>query len=73
MADRGYLPKIFGHKSKYGTPSYSILFGTVAIIMFGSANFDQLISLLNANYATALLMEYAAFAKLRLYHKDCKS
>ena len=28
--------------------------------------------MLNSVYAISLLMEYAAFVKLRLYHKDCK-
>jgi amino acid transporter len=32
----------------------------------GTSNFDQLIEMLNFNYAIALLMEYAAFIKLRI-------
>ncbi|KAL3789441.1 hypothetical protein HJC23_001989 [Cyclotella cryptica] len=72
MAEHGYLPKFFQKKSKYGTPTYGIIFGTLVIIIFGCANFGQLLSLLNANYATALLLEYAAFVKLRLFHKELK-
>lgn len=72
MAERGYLPKIFKKKSKHGTPTYGLVFGTLIIIVFGCANFGQLLSLLNSNYATALLLEYAAFVKLRICHKDCE-
>jgi amino acid transporter len=72
MAERGYLPKIFQKRSKYGTPTNGIILGTFVIIVFGCADFGQLLELLNANYAIALLLEYAAFVKLRLYHKDCK-
>jgi amino acid transporter len=72
MAERGYLPKIFQKRSRYGTPTTGIIVGTVVIILFGCADFGQLLELLNANYAISLLMEYAAFVKLRLFHKECK-
>ena len=72
MAERGHLPKLFKTRSKYGTPTNGIILGTVVIIVFGCADFGQLLALLNANYAFALLLEYAAFVKLRLYHKDCE-
>jgi len=72
MAERGYLPKIFQKRSRFGTPTTGIIVGTVVIILFGCADFGQLLELLNANYAVTILMEYAAFVKLRLFHKDCK-
>ena len=72
MAERGHLPKLFKTRSKYGTPTNGIILGTVVIIVFGCADFGQLLALLNANYAFALLLEYAAFVKLRFYRKDCK-
>jgi amino acid transporter len=72
MAERGYLPKIFQKRSRFGTPTTGIIVGTVVIILFGCADFGQLLELLNANYAVSLLMEYAAFVKLRLFHKECK-
>ncbi|KAK1735799.1 amino acid/polyamine permease family protein [Skeletonema marinoi] len=70
MAERGYLPKIFQKRSRYGTPTTGIIVGTMVIIMFGCADFGQLLELLNANYAVSLLMEYAAFIKLRLFRKE---
>ena len=48
------------------TPTTGILTGTVFVIVFSLADFSQFEELLNANYAvTELLMEYAAFMKLR--------
>lgn len=70
MADRGYLPSIFTTRSKFGTPTYGILVGTLIVVAMSVADFTQLIEMLNFNYALALLMEYAAFAKLRYTHKD---
>eukprot|EP01082_Thalassiosira_pseudonana_P005981 g5539.t1_g5540.t1 g5539_g5540 MERGED: g5539.t1 contig2:736799-741536(+) len=70
MAERGYLPKIFAKRSKFGTPTTGIIVGTTVILSLGTAEFGQLLELLNCVYALSLLMEYAAFVKLRLYHKD---
>ena len=72
MAERGYVPHIFTTRSKYGTPTAGIIFNTLVIIAFSCADFGQLLELLNSAYSMSLLMEYAAFVKLRLYHKDCK-
>ncbi|KAL7462933.1 hypothetical protein ACHAXS_003303 [Conticribra weissflogii] len=70
MAEEGYLPPLLARRSKYGTPAYGILVGTVVVISFGWADFGMLIELLNANYAVSLLLEYGAFVWLRMYRKD---
>mmetsp|Transcript_23116 Transcript_23116/g.49226 ORF Transcript_23116/g.49226 Transcript_23116/m.49226 type:complete len:395 (-) Transcript_23116:1409-2593(-) len=70
MADRGYVPKIFGERSQHGTPTYGILLSTVLVVVMSLAEIDQLIEMLNFNYAFALLMEYAAFFKLRVSRPD---
>jgi len=70
MAEQGYLPRIFKYRSKYDTPTAGIILGTCVIVAMGVANFDQLVEILNANYAIALLMQFAAFVKLRLCRKD---
>ncbi|KAL7545427.1 hypothetical protein ACHAWF_008779 [Thalassiosira exigua] len=70
MAERGYLPKVFQTRSKYGTPTAGIIFNTLVIVAFSCAGFGQLLEILNAVYAISLLLEYAAFVKLRLYHKE---
>ena len=72
MAEQGYLPRILAVRSKYGTPTSGIVVGTIVIIMFGWADFGQLMELLNTNYALSLMLEYAAFVKLRLYDKECE-
>ena len=66
MADRGYLPNIFRQRSKHGTPTYGLILGTVVIVAMGVSDLDRLIEMLNFNYGFALLMEYAAFFKLRV-------
>jgi len=66
MADRGYLPKIFSKRSKHGTPTYGLILGTAVIVVMGVSDLDKLIEMLNFNYAFALLLEYAAFFKLRV-------
>ena len=70
MAEQGYLPKIFKTRSKYGTPTVGIITGTLVIVTMSLADFSQLVEILNANYAISLLMEYAAFVRLRMSRKD---
>ena len=70
MAERGFLPKIFATRSRHGTPTYGILVGTLVIICMSVANLDDLIEMLNFNYAFALLLEYFAFLKLRITRSD---
>ena len=71
-AEHGYLPKCFKARSKYGTPTAGIITNTLVIIAFGSADFGQLLELLNCTYAISLLLEYAAFVKLRIFHTERK-
>jgi amino acid transporter len=66
MADRGHLPKLFSTRSRHGTPTYGILVGVAVIVVMGVSDLGQLIEMLNFNYALALLLEYAAFIKLRI-------
>lgn len=70
MADRGFVPKMFGTRSRWGTPTYGILLGTVVIVVMGANSFASLTEMLNFNYSMALLMEYAAFIKLRISKPD---
>jgi len=71
MADRGHVPKIFGRRSRYGTPTYGIILGLIVILLMDFvSDLDQLIEMLNFNYAVSLLMEYAAFFQLRIRHPE---
>ena len=65
MADRGYLPKVLGKRSKHGTPTYGILIGTLIVVFMGVSDMSSLIEMLNFSYSISLLMEFAAFIKLR--------
>lgn len=70
MADRGLIPKIFSKRSRFGTPTYGILVGTFVIFCLGVADFDALVEMLNFAYSISLLMEFAAFIKLRIADND---
>lgn len=70
MADRGHVPKLFSVRSRHGTPTFGIILGTAVIVSMGASHLDQLIEMLNFNYAISLLMEYAAFFKLRFARPD---
>eukprot|EP00977_Amphora_coffeiformis_P026257 scaffold25204_cov193-Amphora_coffeaeformis.AAC.2 len=70
MADRHFLPQFLGIRSPQGTPTYAILLGTIIIVIMGVSNLDTLIEMLNFNYALSLLLEYAAFIKLRISKPD---
>jgi amino acid transporter len=73
MGDRGLVPKIFSKRSKFGTPTYGIMLGTVVIIILSVASFDAIVEMLNFAYSLSLLLEYAAFVKLRITDDDGKS
>lgn len=66
MAERGLVPKIFTHRSRFGTPTYGILLCWLVIVFMSFSNFNELIQMMNFNYTLSLFMEYAAFIKLRM-------
>jgi len=70
MAERGFVPKVFATRSQHGTPTFGIILGVAVIITMGSFNFEELVEMLNFNYALSLLLEYSAFIKLRISKPD---
>lgn len=70
MADRGLIPKWFTKRSRFGTPVNGIVTGTIVIILMSVADFDQLVEMLNFAYSLSILLEYAAFIKLRFSDDD---
>jgi amino acid transporter len=72
MADHGFLPPIFSTRSPYGTATYGILLGAAVIVAMTVANFATLVELVNFNYAVSLVMELAAFIRLRIVKPDRK-
>ena len=66
MAERGFIPAIFAHRSKHGTPTVAILCSSLGIMTMASFNFLQIVELLNVVYCMAELLEFVAFVWLRL-------
>jgi amino acid transporter len=66
MAERGFLPFFFATRSRYGTPTWSIVFSSLGIIAMASFNFMQIVELLNMVYCIAEVLEFAAFLWLRV-------
>lgn len=53
-------------RSKYGTPTVSILFSATGVIFLSWMSFQQIVEFLNFLYAIGMLLEFAAFITLRL-------
>jgi amino acid transporter len=70
MADNGILPKVLGHRSKYGTPTYGIMMSAIGVVCLGWLSFSEIIQMLNILYCFAQIIEFAAFIQLRIYHSD---
>ncbi|PNY18142.1 putative polyamine transporter [Trifolium pratense] len=66
MSKMGLLPAIFSSRSKYGTPTVSILFSATGVIFLSWMSFQQILEFLNFLYAIGMLLEFAAFITLRL-------
>ncbi|KAF2294566.1 hypothetical protein GH714_012654 [Hevea brasiliensis] len=66
MSEMGMLPAIFASRSKYGTPTVSILCSATGVIFLSWMSFQEILEFLNFLYAIGMLLEFAAFIKLRL-------
>jgi amino acid transporter len=73
MADCGLIPKKFCKRSRFGTPTNGILVGTFVIFCLGVVDFELLVEMLNFAYSVSLLMEFAAFVKLRITDANGKT
>lgn len=71
MAERGLIPKFFAARStRFGTPYNGIFLGTFVIVILSVADFDELVEMLNFALALSMLIEFAAFVKLRITDDD---
>ncbi|CAH1444971.1 unnamed protein product [Lactuca virosa] len=70
MSEIGMLPSIFASRSKYGTPTISILCSATGVIFLSWMSFQEILEFLNFLYAIGMLFEFAAFIKLRLKKPD---
>ncbi|CAK8578511.1 unnamed protein product [Lathyrus sativus] len=66
MADLGFIPKIFGERSKwFNTPWMGILVSTMISLAMTFFSFTEIISTVNFLYSLGMLLEFASFLKLR--------
>ncbi|CAM8899237.1 unnamed protein product [Rhodiola kirilowii] len=70
MSEIGMLPAIFARRSKYGTPTFSILCSATGVVFLSWMSFQEIIEFLNFLYAIGMLLEFAAFIKLRISKPD---
>ncbi|KAK4401772.1 putative polyamine transporter [Sesamum angolense] len=56
--------------SKYGTPTFSILCSASGVIFLSWMSFQEILEFLNFLYAVGMLLEFAAFIKLRIKRPD---
>lgn len=73
MSERGHLPKVLARRSeRFGTPVSGITVGTAVIVLLSLTDFKQLVEMVNFMYVLAVVMEFAAFVKLRYSRKHAK-
>ncbi|KAK2664910.1 hypothetical protein Ddye_003484 [Dipteronia dyeriana] len=70
MSELGMLPSLFALRSKYGTPTISILCSATGVIFLSWMSFQEILEFLNFLYAIGMLLEFAAFIKLRIKKPD---
>ncbi|ERN03649.1 hypothetical protein AMTR_s00144p00042270 [Amborella trichopoda] len=70
MSEMGMLPEIFSYRSKYGTPTFSILCSATGVIFLSWMSFQEIVEFLNFLYSVGMLLEFAAFVRLRIKKPD---
>lgn len=70
MSEMGMLPSVFATRSKYGTPTVSILCSATGIIFLSWMSFQEILEFLNFLYSIGMLLEFAAFIRLRIKKPD---
>lgn len=66
MGERGMLPQVFAYRSKYGTPVLGILCSATGVLLLSWMSFQEIIECLNFLYCLGMLLEFAAFIRLRM-------
>ncbi|RAL52082.1 hypothetical protein DM860_014909 [Cuscuta australis] len=70
MAERGMLPEVFARKSRHGTPPVGILFSASGVVILSWLSFQEIIAAENFLYCFGMLLEFAAFVRLRIKQPD---
>mmetsp|Transcript_71962 Transcript_71962/g.168486 ORF Transcript_71962/g.168486 Transcript_71962/m.168486 type:complete len:492 (+) Transcript_71962:133-1608(+) len=65
MAELGWLPKCFTHRSRHNTPYVGLATGLIIILALSTSDFISIVDLLNGIYCQAQLLEFFAFLHLR--------
>jgi amino acid transporter len=68
MADRKKLPKLFSHRSRFDTPTYSIVACLAVIASVLPFDFGVITELCNFAYCFSVSVEFLAFAQLTIRH-----
>ncbi|KAI3881001.1 hypothetical protein MKW92_053864 [Papaver armeniacum] len=72
MSEMGMLPAFFASRSKYGTPTISILCSATGVLFLSWLSFQEIIEFLNFLYSIGMLIEFAAFVRLRIDKPDLR-
>ena len=70
MAERGYLPRRFAARSRFGTPVIGIALSSMGVVSMLIFSFTEIVAMLNAAYCLAELLEFAAFVWLRVQRPE---
>ncbi|KAE8008103.1 hypothetical protein FH972_004648 [Carpinus fangiana] len=70
MSEMGMLPAVFASRSRHGTPTISILCSATGVVFLSWMSFQEILEFLNFLYAIGMLLEFAAFIKLRIKKPD---
>lgn len=68
MAERGMIPEFFAKRSRHGTPLTGIIFSASGVILLSWLSFQEIVAAENFLYCFGMIMEFAAFVKLRIKH-----
>lgn len=71
MADRGHLPSIFCQRSRHDTPTYALLLSLAVMLLLLPLPFGIIIELSNFSFCLSVVVEFMAFAELRIRKGDC--
>jgi len=72
MAELGWLPTCFAHRSVFGTPTAGLLLCLCVSLVFSLLDFSTIIDFVATLYCEAQLLEFAAFLQLRRRHPELR-
>jgi amino acid transporter len=58
MAERGFLPKVLGYRSKHDTPTLGILLSSLGVLFVATLDFVSIVQMLNGRFDLVHVMGY---------------